>query len=132
LALSTLVTRLLRLRAAWKVGEQAEVLAQAEDGLLGAQRPVQRVVLPVADGAEQDGVGFLREFERGVRQRVAVGVVGGAADQRGLGFELQVQRMQDLDGLGHNFGANAVTRQDCDFHFFFSLFTINLIASFSS
>ena len=37
-----------------EVGEQAQGLAQAENGLLGAQRAVQRVVLPVAHGAEQE------------------------------------------------------------------------------
>ena len=62
-----------------EVGEQAQGLAQAEDGLLGAQRTVQRVVLPVAHGAEQDGVGFLRQLERGGRQRMAGGFIAGAA-----------------------------------------------------
>jgi hypothetical protein len=47
---------------------------------------------------------------------VAVGLVGGAADQGGLHLELQVQHLQHLDGLGHDFGADAVTGQNCDFH----------------
>jgi hypothetical protein len=45
-----------------EVGEQAQVLAQAQDGLLGAQRAVELVVLPVAHGAEQHGVGRLGQF----------------------------------------------------------------------
>jgi hypothetical protein len=99
-----------------EVGEQAQVLAQAQDGLLGAQRAVQLVVLPVAHGAEQHGVGGLGQLQRGFGQRVAVGLVGGAADQGGFHLELQVQHVEDLDGLGDDFGADAVTRQDCDLH----------------
>jgi hypothetical protein len=99
-----------------EVGKQPQVLAQAQDGLLGTQRAVELVVLPVADGAEQYGVGLFGELERGVRQRVAMGFVGGAADQGGLHLEFQVQHLEDLDGLGHDFGADAVTRQNCDFH----------------
>ena len=29
----------------------------------------------------------------------------------------QAQRVQDLDGLRDDFGADAVTREDCEFHF---------------
>ena len=99
-----------------EVGEQAEVLAQAQDGLLGAQRALELVVLPVADGAEQHGVGFLGQLQRGFGQRMAVGFVGGAADQRGFHLELQVERFEHADGLGDDFGADAVTGEDCDFH----------------
>ena len=74
-----------------EVGEQAQVLAQAQNGLLGAQRAVQLVVLPVAHGAEQHGVGFFGELQRGFGQRVAVGLVGGTADQGGFHFQRQVQ-----------------------------------------
>ena len=103
-----------------EVGEQAQVLAQAQDGLLGAQRALQLVVLPVADGAEQHGVGFLGQLERGIGQRMAVGLVGGAADQGGFHLELQVEDVEDLDGLGDDLGADAVARQNCDFHVFVS------------
>ena len=37
-----------------KVGEQAKVFAQAQNGLLRAQRAIQLVVLPVADSPEQN------------------------------------------------------------------------------
>ena len=66
-----------------EVGEQAEVLAQAEDRLLGAQRALELVVLPVADGAEQHRVGRSGQRQRGLGQRVAMRLVGGTADQRG-------------------------------------------------
>jgi hypothetical protein len=99
-----------------EVGEQAQVLAQAQDGLLGAQRPVELVVLPVADGAEQHRVGFLGELERRFGQRMAVRLVGRAADQRRFHLELQVEHVEHLDGFRHDFGADAVTRENCDFH----------------
>ena len=79
-----------------EVGEQPEVLAQAEDGLLGAQRALELVVLPVADRAEQHRVGRLRELERGLGQRVAVRLVGGTADRRLFELERQLQRAQHL------------------------------------
>ena len=47
-----------------QIGEQAEFLAQAEDRLLRALGARQRVVLRVADGAEQDRVGLARQRER--------------------------------------------------------------------
>ena len=62
------------------------------------------------------GVGFLGQLQRGVGQRVAVRLVGGAADQGGFHLELQVERVEHLDGLGDDFGADAVTGKDCDFH----------------
>jgi hypothetical protein len=40
---------------------------------------------------------------------VAVGFKGGTADQRGFQRHVQVQNLQDFDGLGHDFGADAVT-----------------------
>src|SRR5205085_6779993 len=83
---------------------------------LRAQGALQLVELPVAHRAEQDGVGFLRELERRVGQRVAVGFIGRAADEGGFHLELQVEDVQDLDGLGDDFGADAVARQDCDLH----------------
>ncbi|MDQ0587100.1 hypothetical protein QFZ47_001209 [Variovorax paradoxus] len=99
-----------------EIGEQAEVLAQAENGLLRAQRAVELVVLPVADGTEQHRVGFLGKLERGFGQRVAVGLVGRAADQCRFHLEREVERVEHANGFGHYFGADAVTRENCDFH----------------
>ena len=41
---------------------------------------------------------------------------GGAAYEGGFHLERELQRFQNLDGFGDDFGANAVTRQNCDFH----------------
>jgi hypothetical protein len=73
-----------------EVGEQAQVLAQAEDGLLRAQRAVELVVLPVAHGAEEHRVGVHRELQRGLGQRMAVGLVGRAAHQGRFHFDRQL------------------------------------------
>ena len=98
-----------------EVGKQAQILAQTQNGLLRAQRTVQRVVFPVAHGTKQHSIGRLGQLERGIGQRVAKCVVGGTADQGGFHLERQVQHVQHLDGLGHDFRADAVTGQDCDF-----------------
>ncbi|MNT39607.1 hypothetical protein D3C72_1758690 [compost metagenome] len=99
-----------------EVGKQAQVLAQAQDGLLRAKGAVERVVFPVAHSAKQDGVGFFGELEGGFGQRVAVGVIRHAADQGGLHLEREFQGFQNLDGFRDDFRTNAVTRQNCDFH----------------
>ena len=41
---------------------------------------------------------------------------GGAADRGGLELEAEIQGLEDLDGLVDDFGANAVTGKNCDFH----------------
>ena len=99
-----------------EVGEQAQTLAQAQHRLLWTQRPVELVVLPVADRAEQNCIRRFSQLQRGVGQRMAVGFVGGAADQGGLHLERQVQHLEHLDRLGDDFRSDAVTRQHCDFH----------------
>jgi hypothetical protein len=58
----------------------------------------------------------LARFSVDFGQRMAVGVVGGAADEGGLGLEFQVEHVQHLHGLGHDLGADAVTGQDRDLH----------------
>ena len=97
-----------------EIGEQLQVLAQAQNGLLRAQFARQRVVLPVAHGAEQDGVGFLGELERVFRQRMALGLVARAAHRGEFHLERLAQRLEHLHGLGDDFLANAVTRQHCN------------------
>ena len=71
-----------------EVGKEAEVFAQAQNRLLGAELALQVVVFPVAHRAEQDGVRFFCEFERRGRQRMAMRLISRAADQRGLHFKL--------------------------------------------
>src|SRR5437764_9772532 len=99
-----------------EVGEQAQVLAQSQDRLLGTELALQLVVLPVADGAEQHGVGLLGELQRGLGQRMAVAVVRDAADIGYFQLELQVEDLEDLDGLIDDLRADAVAGEDCDFH----------------
>lgn len=74
----------------------------------GHRRSAQlsRLYAGVADSAEQDGVRFVGEFERRFGQRVAVGGVGHAADQRGFHLERQVQSAEHFD-FSNNFGTNA-------------------------
>ena len=95
------------------------MLAQPEDRLLRTQRALQRVVLPVAHGAEQDRVGFLGQLQRGLGQRVAGGLVAGAADRRLFEFELLVEGVQHLHRFGDDLLADAVARQHCNLHAIF-------------
>jgi hypothetical protein len=90
------------------------MLAQAQDRLFRAQLARQRVVLPVAHGAEQDGVGLLGQLERIFGQRVALGLVACTAHRGGFHLERLAQRLEHLHGLGDDFLANAVTRQHCN------------------
>jgi hypothetical protein len=106
-----------------EVGEQPEIFAQAQDRLLGAERPVELVVFPVADRAEQHRIGVFGELQSCLGQRVAEGLVSRATDQCRLGFKLQVQNVQNLDGFGDDFGANAITRQNCNFHFYYLFYS---------
>ena len=99
-----------------EVGKEAHVFAQAQNSLLWAQWAVQRVVFPVAHRAKQHGVRVHGELERGRWQRVAVGLKSCAAHKGGFQRQVQAQNLQDLDGLGHDFGANAVAGKYCDFH----------------
>ena len=99
-----------------EVREQLQVLAQAENRLLGTQRAFERVVFPVADGAEQDRVGFLRERQRGIGQRMALRLVARAADRRFFELELLAERVQHLDGFLHDFRTDAVAGQHCNLH----------------
>ena len=92
------------------------MLAQSEDGLLRAQRTFEFVVLPVADRTEEHRVGRLRQLERGIRQRMAMRVVRRTADVGELELEALAERAQDLDRLGDDFLADAVTREHCDLH----------------
>ena len=48
-----------------EVGEQAQVLAQAQNGLFGAQVALQVVVFPVTHRTKQDGISFLGQFQGG-------------------------------------------------------------------
>jgi len=102
-----------------KVGEQLEFLAQAEDRLFRAQLARQRVEAEIADGAEQDGVGFPRQLQRAFRQGMAERAIAGAADRRLFHLELQAigaKSLQDTHRLGNDFRADTVAREYADFH----------------
>ena len=92
-----------------EVGKQAQVFAQAQNGLFRAQRAVQLVVFPVAHSAEQNGIRRFGQLERGLWQRMPKRLVSGPAHQGGFQLELQIQHMEHTHGLRDNFGANAIT-----------------------
>ena len=99
-------------------------LANRSSSLRRARRPRsgfcakgRAVVLRSADGAEHhraDGLGLL---QRGGRQRHAVDVVGGTADQILLDRELDpapAQPADDAADLDHDLGPDAVAGQEQD------------------
>ena len=53
-----------------------------------------------------------------------MGLIGGTTDQGGFHFQRQVQDLEDLDGLCDDFGADAVTGKNCDFHDFWEGFEL--------
>jgi len=97
----------------------AKRLADAQDALLGTSFPRQRIVLRSADRPAQHRVGGLRKLKRCFRQRITARVNAGAAVRRGFELEFQAvaaQLFQYLDRLRDDFRADAVTRQNCNFH----------------
>ena len=99
-----------------EVGKQAEVFAQTQNGLFGAQWAVEGVVFPVANSAKQNRIGFFGQLQGALGQGMAMGVVSRATHQGRFHLKFQVQRMQNLDGLRNDFGANAISGQNCNFH----------------
>ena len=47
---------------------------------------------------------------------MAVRFIGGTADQRSFHLKFKIEHVQNFDGFSDDFGANAITREDCDFH----------------
>ena len=94
------------------VGEQREVLAQAQQARFRPHVIGHLVPLRPADRAEDHGVAGHRLRHGGVVDRLAVGVVGAAADQPLLVFErahaMGVHPCDQPFHLGHDFGADAV------------------------
>src|SRR6185503_7043959 len=101
-----------------EVGPQAERLAQPEQALLGADLGGRVVPGRAADGAEQHGVGAATGGERVVGERRAVGVDRCTADQalieREAVPEQLADRVEDAARLVHDFGADAITREQDD------------------
>ena len=96
-----------------EIGEQLEVLAQAEQPGLGALVVRHAIPFRAADRAEHDGVGGKRALHGGLGDGLAMGVVGAAADQVGLGLDAWQGRCALTQattplGLAHHLGADAV------------------------
>ena len=96
-----------------QVGEQVEILAQAQEPGFGADGVGHLVPLGAADGAKDDGRRGLGLFHRRIGYRHAVLVDGGAADVVALdgkfaGVALGVEEGDDAFHLGHGFLADAV------------------------
>ncbi len=97
-----------------QVREQAELLAEAEEPLLGAGRVrVGGVPLRPAHGREQDGVRAPAGVEHLVRERRAVGVDRSSAHEPLVELEL-TDRVEELARRGHDLGPDAVTGQEDD------------------
>ena len=99
-----------------EIGEELQLLAQAQQALLRLQVERVGVVLGAAHGAEDDGVRGLGERHRAIGHRHAVRVEGSAADEIALALELQALAVaepgDDALDLGHHLGADAVTGQE--------------------
>ena len=102
-----------------QVREEAELAANAEDALLRAHLPRQRVVFRAADGAQQHRIGRARQRERRGGQWRLCSVVTRAADRRRFRLDRQsvaLQHAHDLLRLGDDLGADAVTGENGDLH----------------
>ena len=100
-----------------QVGEQAQVLADAEDAALGPQLAWQVVVLRPAHGTHENGIGGAGRLLRGFGIGAAFGIDRRAAQQAERPtqvFAFMFQQFQHLDRLGDDLGADAVAGQDED------------------
>ena len=101
-----------------QVSIETEVLAQAEDGLLGAQGRVDIVPLVAADSTEENAVRRLARLDRILRQRRAELVVGRAAGIFvGVGkaqAEFRIDFLEHFHGRIRDFFANTVARYHCN------------------
>ena len=102
-----------------QVGVEREILAQAQQAGLGPHGEGHAVPFGAADGAEQHGVGGMRQRDVGIADRRAMRVIGRAADEPALDLEggdpLRIPPAQDLLDLGQNLGADAVAGQEEEF-----------------
>ena len=102
-----------------EIGEELEILAQAQQACFGALLVRHTVPFGTADGAEHHGIGLKRAPHGLIGNRLAMGIVGAAADEVGLGLDASVTTRIDpgddaLD-LGHHFGADAVAGKKQEF-----------------
>ena len=99
-----------------QVGEQVQILADAEQAALRALLARQAVPLRAADGTEQHGIGCARQLLGRFRIRVAGRVDRATAEQRLFHLELEIEGVQNTHRLGGDFGTDAVTRQNTNLH----------------
>ena len=102
-----------------QVAEELVALSQGKKRAhFGTGLVRERVPLRAAHGAEQDGVGLVAGFDGFVGQRPAAGVDGGAAHEALLAGDREAESLRggvhDLEGFGHDFGADAVAGEDGD------------------
>ena len=94
------------------IGEQAELLAQAQQPRLRPHVIGHGIPFRAADRAEDDGVAGARLLHRRVGDRDLVGVEAGAADQPLFDLEraqaMRIHPVDELFHLGHHLGADAV------------------------
>ena len=95
-----------------EIGEQLEVLAQAQQPGLGALVVRHAIPFRAADRAEHDGVGGERALHGRVGDGLAMRIVGAAADQVGLGLDRgeagRVDPGDEALDLGHHLRPDAV------------------------
>ena len=95
-----------------EIGEQLKILAQPEQPGLGALVVSDAIPFRPADGAEHDGVGGEGAVHGRLGDRLAMRVVGAAADEVGLGLELgealRVDPGHEAGHLAHHLGTDAV------------------------
>jgi L-2-hydroxyglutarate oxidase len=101
-----------------QVGEEAQLLADREQALFGADLGLGVVPLGPPHGSQQDRVGFAAERDRLRGQRGAAAVDGDPADQGFSRLELVPALagdcLQHLDPFGHDLGTDPVSRQHGD------------------
>ena len=99
-----------------EIGEELEVLAQAEKAGLRALVVSDAIPFRAADGAEHHRVGGRCASHGRVRDRRPMRIVGAAADEIGLGLDLgtpsRIHPGDDAGDLGHHFGADAVAGEE--------------------
>lgn len=103
-----------------EIGEEAKMLAQGQEcTALGLLIGGEFFPLWPTDGAEKDGVAGLAGGDGFGREGLAHGVDGGTADELVVVFKRDAgaggDGVEDAEGLGHDFGADAVPREDCEF-----------------
>jgi len=105
-----------------QVGEGAELAAQAQQPGLGPHECIRRRPLRSPDCTEQHRIGVTTARERRRRQRVAVGLDGGAAEGEGMERDVVPERLsrrrEAARGLTDDFGADAIAgeHRDARFH----------------